>query len=118
MALRTGYEVTVTTEATRKGFRTLHPTNGSPRLPKDYSIRFEARTNVPRPFEMRWQVVNTGDEAERAGQLRGGFYDGDGNGGLIRKESTRYTGMHWVECFIVKDGRCVARSGEFVVNIE
>ena len=118
MALRSNYEVAITAEASRKGFRTLHPTNGSPHLPKDYSMLFEAKTNVPRPFDVHWQVVNTGEEAERASQLRGGFYDGDGNGGLTRKESTRYRGMHWVECFILKDGRCVARSGEFVVNIE
>ena len=33
-------------------------------------------------------------------------------------ERTKYAGMHWIECFIVKDGVLVARSGEFVVNIE
>jgi len=26
--------------------------------------------------------------------------------------------MHWIECFIIRDGTCEARSGEFVVNIE
>ena len=26
--------------------------------------------------------------------------------------------MYWVECFVVKNGVCVARSGEFVVNIK
>ncbi|WP_197996831.1 nucleotide-binding domain-containing protein, partial [Gimesia chilikensis] len=31
---------------------------------------------------------------------------------------TKFPGMHWVECFVVKNGVCVARSGEFVVNIE
>ena len=39
-------------------------------------------------------------------------------GGLVRKEHTHWTGSHSVECFIVKDNYLVARSGEFVVNIE
>jgi len=37
---------------------------------------------------------------------------------LERRESTLYKGMHWIECFIIKNGKCVARSSEFVVNIE
>lgn len=41
-----------------------------------------------------------------------------GVGGLIRKEVTGYTGSHWVECFIVTNDVCVARSGIFKVNIQ
>jgi hypothetical protein len=63
--------------------------------------------------------VNTDDEARSANSLRGGYYDGViEKGGRVRQESTLYSGMHWVECFIVKNGVCVARSGEFVVNIK
>ena len=51
--------------------------------------------------------MNTGDEAEIAGQLRGDFYDSD-KGGRRRAESTKYTGMDWVECFLVKNGDCAA----------
>lgn len=112
------YEVKIIAQASRKGFRTRNFSSDSRPLPKHFSLRFKAKTNVPPPFEVYWQVVNTGDEAAQAGGLRGGFYNGDGNKGLVRKEKTLYTGMHWIECFIVKDGVCVARSGEFVVNIE
>lgn len=96
-------------------------------LPKHCKLRFRAETDVPKPFTVHWQVVNTGSEAEAKGAegLRGQIYRAAtaGAGGLdemwrIREESTLYRGMHWVECFIVKDGVCVARSGEFVVNIE
>jgi hypothetical protein len=73
-------------------------------------------TNVPKPYKVFWQVVNTGAEARNANQLRGDFYDSD-KSGRQREEDTAYTGMHWVECFIIKDDVCVARSGEFVVNI-
>jgi hypothetical protein len=112
------YRVTIKSRASRKGWRTLNFSNGSAAIPKNHDLRFVATTNVPRPFEVFWQVVNTGDEAASADQLRGDFYDGEGNGGLIREERTQYKGMHWVECFIIKDGQCVARSGEFVVNIK
>ncbi len=92
--------------------------SGDP-LRKHYDLLFRAETNVPKPFDVYWQVVNTGAEAENAGQLRGQIVPSKtaGNGGLIQKESTSYTGVHWVECFIVKNGVCVARSREFIVKI-
>jgi len=64
-----------------------------------------------------WRVVNTGREATQEGCLRGGFYRSNTGSGK-RFENTLYRGMHWVECFIVKEGVCVAKSEEFVVNIE
>jgi len=89
-------------------------------LPKHCDLWYEAETDVPRPFDVYWQIVNTGTEAERSNGLRGEILPARtaGRGGLTQYESTLYTGMHWIECFIVKNGICVARSGEFVVNIE
>lgn len=112
------YKVNIRARAWRKGWRTLHFANGSAAIPKDHSLKFFAKTNVPPPFEVSWQVVNTGEEARRAKQLRGDFYPGEGNDGLERKESTKYKGRHWIECFVIKEGLCVARSAEFVVNIK
>ncbi len=88
-------------------------------LPKDFAIRFEAKTNAAPPYEVKWQVVNTGVEAATAGhgQLRGGFDDGEGRFGLVRWESTRYRGTHWIEAFVIKGGICVARSGPTYVRI-
>lgn len=88
-------------------------------LNKRLDLLFSASTNVPAPFQVYWQVVNTGKEAEDAGQLRGEIVLSKtaGVGGLTQKEATSYTGIHWIECFIVKNSVCVARSGEFVVNI-
>lgn len=102
----------------RKGFRPEeYESNGSP-LPKHCSIRFEATTNVPEPYQVYWQVVNTGREAETAHGLRGGFDEGVILAGkLKRKESTLYAGKHSIECFIVKDGLLAASSGQFIVNI-
>lgn len=100
----------------RNGFRPTAFRSNSPALPKRIDLLFEAQTNVPKPYTVYWQVVNTGHEAANANQLRGDFYDSDKTG-KRRKESTQYKGMHWVECFVIKNGACVARSGEFVVNI-
>jgi len=88
-------------------------------IPKNYAIRFEATTNVPAPFQVRWQVVNTGVEAARAGpgQLRGGFEDGEGASGTTRWEGTAFRGTHWIEAFVIKNGVCVARSGRVYVRV-
>jgi len=88
-------------------------------LMKNYDLFFRATTNVLSPFSVYWQVVNTGEEARQKGGLRGGIFLSKtaGVGGLNQKEYTSYVGEHWVECFIVKNGHCVARSGEFVVRI-
>jgi len=103
----------------RSGFRTQALRSNDFPLPKHHSLCFRATTNVPPPFDVHWQVVNTGDEAERANSLRGGFDKGViEKGKLKKKESTLYSGTHTIECFIVKGGYCVAQSGPFVVNIQ
>lgn len=90
-------------------------------LPKQRSLKFVARTAIPGPFKVYWQVVNTGHEAERlAGGLRGQIFPASGVGvsGLTQYESTSYKGRHWVQCFVVKYGKCVASSAPFIVNIQ
>lgn len=110
--------VTIEATVTRDGFRPKLLRSDASSVDKHSSLRFEAQTNVLRPYKVYWQVVNTGEEARLAQNLRGGFYEGIlARGGLSRTETTLYRGQHWVECFIVKDGECAARSGEFIVNI-
>ena len=88
-------------------------------LEKNYSLLFKAKTSVTAPFQVYWQIVNTGKQAEDSDQLRGSIQPSTtaGTGGLTQKESTSYHGDHWIECFIVKNDECVARSGEFIVRI-
>lgn len=103
----------------RNGFRPQAFTSDSPALPKNCELTFMADTNIPKPYVVYWQVVNTGHEAAVAKQLRGGFDEGIvEQGRLTRVEHTRYRGSHTIECFIVKGGYCVARSGPFIVNIQ
>lgn len=111
-------QVNITAWATRQGYRPWEIKSNSNPLSKHCNLRFYANTNIAKPFKVYWQVVNTGAEASAANCLRGGYYHGIAEkGGRVREESTLYTGTHWVECFIVKNGKCVARSGEFIVNI-
>lgn len=119
MQLNNNNRVRINARVIKNGFRPKNYFNNSLRLNKNASLQFIANTNVIKPFDVYWQVVNTGEEAQSANALRGDFYETSQiqKGKRIRKESTLYTGTHWVECFIVKQGICVARSGEFVVNI-
>lgn len=104
--------------ASQNGFRPVDFDSDADPLPKHCGLRFEAETSVPRPYRVYWQVVNTGAEAVAANGLRGSFLHDDATrGGLSHSESTLYSGKHTIECFIVKNGRLAARSGQFVVRI-
>ncbi|MPQ49098.1 nucleotidyltransferase [Marinifilum sp. N1E240] len=89
-------------------------------LPKNKTVVFVARTNVKKPFDVFWQVVNTGEEAKNDGQLRGSIFKATtaGAGGLRYSDHTSYTGTHWVECYVIKNNVCVARSNEIFVQIK
>ncbi|WP_132392825.1 nucleotidyltransferase [Novosphingobium sp. PhB165] len=103
----------------RDGFRDAHIASDGEALPRGGSIRFEAVTDVPTPYNVFWQIVNTGSAAAEAKDLRGNFEEATiSRGWLVRTETTKYPGAHSIECFVVKNGYCVASSGPFVVNID
>ena len=88
---------------------------GDSSVPKRVWIKFQAHTDVPPPYSIKWQVVNTGQDAMNNRDPRGDFYDsGEPN---VRWESTAYKGTHWVEAFIIKNGLCVGRSGQILVKV-
>ena len=97
--------------------RILWPLTDAP-VSKNLWLRFKAKTNAPKPYEVHWQIANTGLEAIQARQLRGDFYDSDNGIDGVRWESTAYAGTHLVEAFIIKNGVCVARSGQKQVRIK
>jgi hypothetical protein len=75
--------------------------------------------------DIYWQVVNTGDHAESIGirALRGDFFKAKdlnnnlSSNPLISWERTEYHGSHWITCFAIKGGECIASSSPFFVNI-
>lgn len=86
-------------------------------VPKKVWLKFKLETNALPPYEVKWQVVNTGQEAYQANQLRGEFYDNDAQGNNVKWEQTSFRGTHWVEAFVIKNGVCVARSDRKYVMI-
>lgn len=63
---------------------------------------------VPKPYTLKWKVINRGPEAESRDCIRGQILDDEGFEN--RKESTSFKGEHSVECYAIKDGVVVARS--------
>lgn len=105
--------------AHQNGFRPTALLHDAPALPKGVALEFLAKTDVPKPYSVYWQIVNTGTEAKRFGKLRGDFSSGVIiKGEIAHKEDTAYEGVHSVECFIVKDNALAARSGAFIVNVK
>lgn len=116
------YTASVKCRASSRRGKSFDLSNDGWPVTDETTFRFEATTNVPAPFQVRWQVVNTGRHASDVNGLRGNFIQaktnpGDPASGLIHRESASYTGKHWVEAFILKDGILWARSGRFFVNI-
>lgn len=80
------------------------------KISKHLWIKFTVETTAPEPYSVFWKVVNTGQEAKAANQLRGKIFAEESETGRVRWEHTAYVGTHWVEAYIVKQGRCVAVS--------
>lgn len=63
--------------------------------------------NVPEPYEIFWKVRNVGAVAERRNMIRGHITRDTGRRQAV--ETTSFGGEHFVECYVIKDGICVAR---------
>lgn len=112
------YSVTVDVNINQKGWRQNHwllsefQARGY-RISKRASLLFSITShNVPPPYSVKWKVRNFGDEARDLGGLRGEITDD--NGTESKKESTLYHGEHYVECYMIKNGQCVAIGHVFV----
>ena len=73
----------------------------SPDRQLEFNVRY---CSAPKPFQVYWKIKNTGPVAIGAGCPRGDIHYSD-----TRVEPTAYRGQHWVECYIVQNGQCVAR---------
>ena len=59
------------------------------------------------PYEVRWKVLNRGNEAQRRKATRGQIIESSSHNERI--EHSDFRGNHVVECYIIKDGVVVAR---------
>jgi hypothetical protein len=102
------YSVRIGARVNKKaGFRTFELRKHGNVVGRDRTITFTiAKINVPAPYTVYWKVRNTGEEAINANCIRGQVVQDDGT--RSRQEPTKYRGQHYVECYIVKDGVCIA----------
>jgi hypothetical protein len=107
--------ISITARFKVNGFRDKDFYSGSPLSVKS-NLTFIANEKFQNA-KYYWQVLNTGEEAERNAQTRGGFYEGSRKGGRVRTESTKYMGTHMVQCFAINNGVIIGKSKEFVVNV-
>lgn len=91
----------------RSGFRDYYLAKHGNQVAVGRRIRFTIeKCNVPEPYDIYWKVKNNGVEAEKNDCLRGQIVKGFGT--WRQDEPTAFRGPHYVECYIVKDGVCVA----------
>lgn len=63
--------------------------------------------DVPEPFDLKWKVLNRGDEARRRNCVRGQIVRDKGNRRLV--EHTSFKGNHIVECYAIRNNVVVAK---------
>ncbi|WP_031517737.1 nucleotide-binding domain-containing protein [Desulfofalx alkaliphila] len=106
------YDLNINCRVTQDGWRTkllrsMLRLKEPLRLNKNLEFFIEG-TNVPPPYKVFWKVRNIGDVAEQKNCIRGQIVEDKGKN--TKKEETSFRGPHFVECYIVRYGVCVARS--------
>lgn len=105
-------ELTMAIAGSKGGFIKSENVRSGRFLPKRVHLRFKAQTNVPPPYTVMWEAINSGDEAEAANDMGHQATSND----LMHWEHTSYRGRHELVCRIVKAGE-VQATAKHVVNI-
>jgi hypothetical protein len=108
------YSVTIGASVEAKNFRQWSLSEFIARytnLPKHAKVHFTASSDVPGDVEYLWKVRNFGAQAaSQHSGLRGEIKE---RGSRIT-ESTLYQGTHYVEVYVIRDNKCVAKAMRFV----
>lgn len=106
------YSLKIDSEVSQDGFRTMllrTLIRDKKPLMINKSLHFFIKKNEVEEkeldYKVYWKVKNRGEEAKKKGQLRGEIV----KGGNKKIEHSRYKGEHYVECYIIHNGVCVAR---------
>lgn len=81
--------------------------NGQKIIP-DCQLEFVVSTSACEPYDTYWKVKNSGDIAKRTDDIRGQIFKKSDNKNF-HTESAKFGGNHFVECYIVKKGICIAK---------
>lgn len=107
------YDVTIDCRVTGKGFSSMPIVEYLEKyaplfnryIPHNFSVRCKiGYTNCPIYDKILWKVLNVGSEAERRNDIRGQIQ----NRGKDITENAKFFGPHYIECYLIKDGVCVA----------
>jgi hypothetical protein len=80
------------------------------KIPLNRMLEFYLEVNkVPYPHDIYWKVKNNGYEAEKINCIRGEIFSNDNMPFDKLKEESSFEGEHYVECYAIKNGVCVAR---------
>ena len=104
----------------------LYKIESGEKIEKKRHLLFKANVggNITKPYDIYWQIKNNGAEAIKEDCIRGEIEKGKRvDEGTFRKrdywtEQTSYTGRHWVKCFVIQNGYCVAESEKFWVVVK
>jgi hypothetical protein len=98
----------------RSGFRHYALPQRGNLVGKGRQLRFKlTHCTVPEPYDVYWKIKNYGGEAAAADCMRGEIRKDDGSRQWT--ERTQYRGRHYVECYVVKNGICVAANRQMVI---
>lgn len=107
-------DVTPATQGNRRE-RRLALRSRAGRVPPHNDLLFRVvATDVVGDYTTKWKVRNYGADAERHGELRGQIHL-DNRGKHERFEKTKYVGRHYVECYVIQNGVCVAWAHDDVI---
>lgn len=107
------YDVTIDCKVTGNGFTSMpilhYLDTYAPRfkrfIPYNFSVKCRiGYTNCPSYDKILWKVLNVGAEAERRNDIRGQIQ----NRGKEITENSKFFGPHYIECYLIKNGICVA----------
>jgi hypothetical protein len=109
--------LTIQPRIRRNGFRDFqlfmdYFNQGDRYLPKSASLVFKALSNLGGSANYLWKIRNLSEEAKSAGGLRGEIHKS--NSQRTREEGTEYEGTHYIECYAIRAGVCVAVARIFV----
>lgn len=116
LRINPAYRFRINGKVLRKdGFSSYYLRDRGNKVLRNRKIRFEIEEcNVPGNYKILWKVLNRGELAVEGNCIRGQIEEGERQWRL--DESTSFAGSHYVECYIVKDGFCVAKDRQ-PVNI-
>lgn len=104
------YDIKLECRVTQAGWRdkllsVILRNNELLRINKSLDFYIES-TNCPKPYDIYWKVRNVGYVAEERNCIRGQIHRTNNE---HQKENTNFQGKHFVECYLVKNGVCVAK---------